>query len=895
MINCRSRIFKTIYIKVRSKIVYCLPLTILLFSINDSIGQSAELLEVDSILTIALWKDFEKDSISTSCLERYGKLRKKVWNQYCHKLLIEFDPLIKTVFDKPIAADSLSIRKALMRHGYDVEKHIFTYQEALPYYRMAHDYLKHEYILTDPYYWNIENLIFNAYTRQGDYEKALVFATKTEKALTYQDDYRLSRLSTNFGTLYEALGQVEKAKRKYLLGRKVAQQKNYLNGEISNEQGLLGLYLEQGDSVHSKIILDQLKLTIKKHKEEYPDDYNFRVQAEILYNQSLSKFYSLVGKPKKAVEYYSLAIQKQKEISTGYINRDLAKLHVDFARIFYKENQFAQALKELKSSLNSLGLGSLLQIGKEKIYGENTLLDIYLLYGKIMLADFYKSNNTSALIDASNGIELGLLAGEMLIQSQSLKESKLLAIQSYRELVELGIQIKYLQGQGIDEQALLALFRKSKASLLDITQAENQKIESFSEIDKKTWFARKSEMASIRNAINHSREGQDSLYSLLLDLKTNNDSLLEKYKKADQSHFKGPFIDYVLTQNDVYSINNFNGQLEFFNHGASKRLVELQEELNEGIRNQGEVNLALTELYTLLFSPLKSLPESFSVIVDRQLYYIPFDALLRNGRYLLEDHILDIRLSQQIRIRSLADKKNEGLFIAPLYSNASEDLSRAERGGIYKLPFAKLELEAVKKAYPNVVSVKEKLSKEAFLSNLKGKPFLHFAGHALVNKDDAFLALSDQIDNDDFKINIEEISNLESQLQTVILSACETGLGQLAYGEGVLSLGRAWIDAGVDDLVYSLWSVNDQSTSKLMDHFYQEQTQHPIQEALRNAKLSYLKQAKSTYKHPYYWAAFVPVTQSNQPHTYENGHFTLWLIGGVTLFLIFFLFYKKYS
>ena len=91
------------------------------------------------------------------------------------------------------------------------------------------------------------------------------------------------------------------------------------------------------------------------------------------------------------------------------------------------------------------------------------------------------------------------------------------------------------------------------------------------------------------------------------------------------------------------------------------------------------------------------------------------------------------------------------------------------------------------------------------------------------------------------------------QTDLVVLSACETGLGKVAGGEGILGLQRAFQVAGARTVVASLWSVDDAATGQLMVRFYQGLKEgRRKDEALRDAMLA-VKQPKPA---PYYWAAF---------------------------------------
>ncbi|MBW8048867.1 MAG: DUF3856 domain-containing protein [Cytophagales bacterium] len=100
--------------------------------------------------------------------------------------------------------------------------------------------------------------------------------------------------------------------------------------------------------------------------------------------------------------------------------------------------------------------------------------------------------------------------------------------------------------------------------------------------------------------------------------------------------------------------------------------------------------------------------------------------------------------------------------------------------------------------------------------------------------------------------------------ELVVLSACETGLGEVQHGEGVYGLQRALQTAGARSVIMSLWKVNDQTTQELMISFYSKWLQVEDPDAVGGGdKHKAFKQAqlelKEKYKHPYYWGAFVMV------------------------------------
>jgi CHAT domain-containing protein len=136
--------------------------------------------------------------------------------------------------------------------------------------------------------------------------------------------------------------------------------------------------------------------------------------------------------------------------------------------------------------------------------------------------------------------------------------------------------------------------------------------------------------------------------------------------------------------------------------------------------------------------------------------------------------------------------------------------------------------------------------------------YLHFATHGIVDElrpERSQICLATGQD-DMGSLFSGDIYSLNLSADLVVLSACETGLGKISKGEGIIGLTRALIYAGSNNLVVSLWRVGDASTSLLMTDFYRSMLQNnSYSAALRNAKLGMIKSAE--YSSPYYWAPFV--------------------------------------
>jgi CHAT domain-containing protein len=139
--------------------------------------------------------------------------------------------------------------------------------------------------------------------------------------------------------------------------------------------------------------------------------------------------------------------------------------------------------------------------------------------------------------------------------------------------------------------------------------------------------------------------------------------------------------------------------------------------------------------------------------------------------------------------------------------------------------------------------------------------YLHFATHGIVNAANPTLSglafEQDTSSTDDGILHLGEVYNLSLNADLVVLSACETGLGQIAKGEGIIGLTRGFLYAGASNLLVSLWQVNDATTSNLMLDFYGQMLEGSSKpQALREAKLQMIRRHYE-YAKPYFWSPFI--------------------------------------
>jgi CHAT domain-containing protein/uncharacterized protein HemY len=139
--------------------------------------------------------------------------------------------------------------------------------------------------------------------------------------------------------------------------------------------------------------------------------------------------------------------------------------------------------------------------------------------------------------------------------------------------------------------------------------------------------------------------------------------------------------------------------------------------------------------------------------------------------------------------------------------------------------------------------------------------YLHFATHGIVDETNPELSrifLHSSSTGEDGSLYSGEIFNLQLNAKLVTLSACQTGLGKIFKGEGVIGLSRALVYAGSEKIMVSFWNVPDQSTADLMTKFYHEllsTSSENLAVSLQQAKLNLMRNNK--YASPYFWAPFV--------------------------------------
>ena len=369
-------------------------------------------------------------------------------------------------------------------------------------------------------------------------------------------------------------------------------------------------------------------------------------------------------------------------------------------------------------------------------------------------------------------------------------------------------------------------------------------------------------------------------------------SKLNSQKAGVISFFYGKkYLYYIYLNNGMYFFNriklnpSFTQLLSAFIHQFDTASV-----INNDIYKYQEIAHKLFNAFDL-----PKINGRLLIIPDGILNFVPFDALLtqksntsnfENMPFLLNTAsiVYNNSIRQFVSKNNLQPSKNLKLLgVFPVFKNTSNYLK-----------YAIEESKSIQPYFESKMLINEASTKTNFMKQSENYDILHLCTHA---KGGTF-SEEGSIKFYDEDLFISELVTLNLNTELVILSACETGIGSIIKGQAPNSIANGFQAVGVKNMMYTLWEINDQSTSKLIHFFYKNYSKtKSISFSNHKAKLDYLsnKKVSSLRKSPYYWASFVYYGDfQDQGISYFNTTWTIVLIGLILLSTItIFIFLKK--
>ena len=267
------------------------------------------------------------------------------------------------------------------------------------------------------------------------------------------------------------------------------------------------------------------------------------------------------------------------------------------------------------------------------------------------------------------------------------------------------------------------------------------------------------------------------------------------------------------------------------------------------------------KLYEILLDPIDDHIRSNHIVISGTTNYlnIPFAVLLTNSYpvnnndtphqdipFLIKEHDISYMHSATLgeQTSMLNGDMQSAMFFAPIYSNASQALK-------YNI----IESTNGSEYLDGNLRVGQEVSEEALLQSLSEQDLIHYAGHVVSSStaDSIYLLLSDAQDS----LFLYEIMKAKATAKLVVLSGCESGLGQQQY-EAFIGASYGFAFAGCPNSLSTLWMTEDESSSTILSDFYNEISQGiPSIKSINTAQRLFVKKAPQPSKHPFYWAPMV--------------------------------------
>lgn len=781
--------------------------------------------------------------------------------------------------------DKLALRKAYCYYANSLSKIPSKQSNAFEYYLRAHQLVVDPYCLDD-FAIYIENWIYNYCTIYEDFELQKAIQEPLFRCLEYhQDYYNLVRLYINIAISYNERGMYDEAIELLLRAIEIAIKDNQFMLIPKLKVELANSYLLKNENSKAKKSLDDAYLKLK-----FIEDSDEQQTFLCRYYTTLGKYYSQNLDIKKSINCYREAIKHfgdQKEYARNY-----AKLKTKLAWQFFMlkdtvscDSAFEQGLHYL---LGEKYLRNIIPHQKN-IYSENSFFELFEIKAENELYKYHQNTNIYHLKHALNYLTLSLGTLDQLRKIISEDKSKLLSVKETKRLVDKAIVVAFelyeTNKKLISVEAIESLFDYSKSLLLSDKLHQKNKFLLLSELQQNKIIELENSKVLFMSKYTSTQDIAYYIEAVKVTRTINSiyNSVESKFK------FNKPenYIEYLVAEKDVYAIQRSGTVFHFSCLGKTSELDSLIGSVWTMIQDKTEDKLILKRISKFLYPWIYNESNDVTIIPDGNIHFIPFDILLDSSeKYWIETKKINYRFHKSLIESQSKNVINTNLILSPVYEKVNVDQNVAVRNSHYDLVYAWKEAKAIKEKYLNSASLIRDISKSELIQKLRSLSIFHFSGHAYSSDSSCSIVLQDK-----FEIKTEELSQYSFRLDLAVLSACETGLGKQEEGEGIRSIAKSLHESGVRSSIHSLWSVNDQKASEIMIEFYKHLFNGESKDqALRNAKLEFLRTHSLESRHPFYWAAFVasgdmsPIVLNRSPIK-EYGYIVITLIS--ILFLIF--------
>lgn len=745
------------------------------------------------------------------------------------------------------------------------------------------------------------------------FEKAAAYIqNKTHRTET--DQQLLLFFKNNIASSFRKRGQYQQAISLYkaLL--------RYPYGHAALFQNIGHAYLLTGNTDSALYYLDKVK---------QPAD----ASAHVRWYNDMGQVFLQKGNTVKALQYFNRSIVENQSLFGQKKNEDLARSYINLGQLWLSKKEprnalqcFQQAIIASDFSFNDTAIDQNPDLQTEAV-SLLTLIEALGWKATVLGQPGPSSLRVKYLEMAFHTYELAIDLADRVRRSFDSDEAKLFfsgSVQKlYESAVSTALELYRLRRQAADLAAAFRISEKSKAAVL-AESIQQMAIKQQGGISGMAWKREQELKQKIARLYIRLGAAADSavLLAIRTQLREAEISLLQlqqSFEKNDRYHqlkYHSQVADLTAVQRQLLDgrtalLSYMEGADRLYvfvitaqradavqipmNRTFRQQLADMKKALydfEDGQKYQGSA--AAYFLFRKLIQPVYPLikdKKHWIILPDGTLNYLPFEVLTtaaNPGSFLLEKHSFQYAYSATL----LMQVGNPVSIKAPTVLAFAPFAKPLSKGGFSAWYLPQSGVEVADLPGNESIYISQGASKRNFLQTVSQYNLIHLATHAWADNEhpaQSYIAFyPERMDSAAaYRLYMPELYNLDlSRARLVVLSACESGGGQVIKGEGTMSLARAFAYAGCPNTVATLWKANDVATAQISQRFYYYlQKGVTLPEALQKAKLDYLHSGVAKrLKQPYYWAHFIFIGTNTVVYPREKA--VWWWMGGLLLLAI---------
>jgi len=695
----------------------------------------------------------------------------------------------------------------------------------------------------------LNNTICAMHIGSQSYRKAIEYARKAITPLN--SEMGIARAYNNKGIAHQRLKEYQKAIKSYNIAVEIYQKEGNIFEQAQTLNNVAVVQYEQNKYKEAITALNKSLQLKKKYYDYAPFKYTYAANHE-----NLGEDYEGLDSIDKALRHYQLALQN---LTTNF-----------------RQENIQQNPKSNNSNIY--------------VYNKIDLIRILHLKASAAFKHYQQKGDSVYLNLAEKTYNTAFKFHNQLPQQITTQESRLFHAETIVPFIENALAVAY-ELQQTQEQTPETAYRfmeKNKATVLlqAINEARALQYAGLPDslLEQEEYL--RITITNYEKQLNDADQDKEKerIKNLLFEEKNTYDQFVRNLENKHPEYYNLKYKQNTTTLKDAQNyLDNETALLEYFVGDSSVYVLAIEKNtarlhrldkpknwnktLNDFRKSTSDANTGLSfvsnahQLYEWLLSkPLNELNTNIKrlqIIPDAQLNYLPFGLLLdsipanpnyQNSPYLLKNKSISYAYSATLLLENQQQNQNKASYLyggfAPKYHD--DDLR-----------YGRKNVEAQAQKIKGKSFLAEQATKTQFLNNADQFQILQLSMHGILN-DEKPLYSSLIFANAD-SLYAADLYNTRLNADLAILSACNTGTGEIKKGEGVMSLSRAFTYAGCPSLLMSLWQVPDKGTADIMNTFLEQlQEGKTKDEALQTAQLNYLENTSPDRLHPMYWAGFVP-------------------------------------